>query len=225
MCRYRVASAQAQGSDKSVISHRLRQHAGRVTIAVQGHDSYLARRDQSAISMAGQVGGRPTFQLRPFMSDYRIEKDRVHVTVVTAAGERIAGNLFVQAYARHRVGPEGAPDVMNDEDPFFPLRTDEGVTYLIAKDRVLEVEITPDEVALADLEAKRLSTAVRLVDAEVTLVGGSVVRGALALEVPADRPRLLDFLNRFDKRFVTLYVESGTRLLHYSAIVRVRPLD
>jgi hypothetical protein len=155
------------------------------------------------------------------INDYRIEKDRLPVVVVTADGVRMAGELFVQPYARFRMGPEQAPDIMNGSEAFFPFAVESGETVLIAKDHVREVEVA-DAGADDDLDP---STGARRAMIEVTLVDGTVVTGAVYLEVPFDRPRLLDFLNRFDRRFITLHASGGARLVNRRLIERVRPLD
>ena len=46
-------------------------------------------------------------------NDYRIEKDRLAAVVVTVGGERLTGELFVQASPRNRYGREEAADVLN----------------------------------------------------------------------------------------------------------------
>ena len=152
-------------------------------------------------------------------SDYRIEKDRIAVVVTTFDGERLAGDLFVQPYTRYRMGREQAPDLLNASEPFFPLGTDEA-TQLLAKDNVREVEVPGD-----DPEGLGVHAGARVSEIEVVLQGGIVRSGTVLLETPSDRPRLLDFLNRLDSRFLTLYCRDGVRLLNRRLIERVRPLD
>lgn len=156
------------------------------------------------------------------INDYRIEKDRLPVVVVTSAGERMSGELFVQPYSRFRMGPEQAPDIMNGSEAFFPFAMEDGETVLIAKDHVREVEVPGPGGAADDLDP---STGARRALIELALVDGAVTTGAVYLEVPFDRPRLLDFLNRFDRRFITLHGAGGVRLVNRRLIERVRPLD
>ena len=152
--------------------------------------------------------------------DYRIEKDRIAVVVTTMGGVRITGDLFVQPYTRQRMGREEAPDVLNSAEPFFPLASESDGTFLIAKDNVREVEI-PGPVD----EELQIAVGSRAVEIEMHLTGGAIETGAVFLEVPTDRPRLLDFLNRVHDRFLTLYSPDGVRLVNRRLIERVRPLD
>ena len=153
-------------------------------------------------------------------SDYRIEKERIAVAVTTASGETVDGDIFVQTYARHRMGREEPSDIMNADEPFFPLALRDGGTLLLAKSQVREVVY---DGALEDDAAN--SVGARAAEIELTLSDGEVRRGAIFLEVSMDRPRVLDFLNRFDLRFLTLHTEEGIRLVNRRLIERVRPLD
>ena len=157
-------------------------------------------------------------------NDYRIEKDRVAVVLTTTSGERIAGDMFVQPFARYRTGREGAPDILNHPEPFFPLGVESGDTFLVAKDRVLEVALDGEDPDTEDgLTAEELGARPAVI--EVSLTGGIVRQGSVFLEVPNDRPRLLDFMNRLHTRFLTLHTTEGIRLVNRNCIERVRPLD
>jgi hypothetical protein len=152
-------------------------------------------------------------------SDFRIEKQRIPVTVTTESGERLSGELFVQGYARHRLGPEEAVDVLNAEEPYFPLALPDRSMLLIAKQRVRDVEVPGADAHSEELVAARPATV------EVIVAGGDAFLGEVRLEVPIERPRLLDFLNRVDTRFIALHTADGIRLINSRLIERVRPLD
>lgn len=154
------------------------------------------------------------------MSDLRIEKGRTAVVITMTGSGSISGEMFVQANSRHRSGPEHPEDILNDEEPFFPMVLDSGETLLVAKDQVLEAGME-DTLISGLLE----SGAVRPAAVEITLAGGAVRTGTLFLEVRADRPRLLDFLNKFNQRFFLLHSSEGVRLINRHFIEHVRPLD
>jgi hypothetical protein len=143
--------------------------------------------------------------------------------VTTLDGERLVGDIFLQAYAQRRAGPEEPADLLNDDDPFFPLALPDGETLLLSKDRLREVElpeagVPPEDEALA-------SAGVRWANVELTLLGNVVRTGCVRLELPFERPRLLDFFNRFAERFLTVHADDGVRLVNRRCIERVRPLD
>lgn len=151
-------------------------------------------------------------------SDFRIEKERLPVAITTASGERLSGDLFVQGYARHRSGREEAADVLNAEEPYFPLALPDDGTLLVAKERVRDVELPHGAGGHEAVPARRATV-------EVVVAGGDAFLGEVLLEVPFERPRLLDFLNRVAQRFITLHTADGIRLINSRLIERVRPLD
>lgn len=151
--------------------------------------------------------------------DLRIEKARLPVSLLMSGGERLNGDMFVQAYSRFHTGREEVPDVLNGDEPFFPL-VRAGDTLLIAKNQVREVEVSwePD---LTELQA----IGTRVEPVELTLTDGTIRTGELHLEMPSERPRLLDFLNQYDRRFVVLHAIAGLRLVNCGLIERVRPVE
>ena len=157
--------------------------------------------------------------MAPF-GDLHIEKFRYPVVVTMVDGARIAGDMFVQSIAPFRTGSEEPPDILNDADPWFPLAAEDGDTLLVAKDHVAEVE-----AVLPEREGEEMLAGVRPAVVEIVLSTGVVRGGSILLAAHVDRPRLLDFLNRFDDRFLTLQSTEGVRLINRRLIARVRPLD
>jgi hypothetical protein len=152
-------------------------------------------------------------------ADLRIEKDRRVVSLQMLGGEQLNGEMFVQRFSRHHTRSEEVPDVLNAPEPFFPL-VRAGDTLLIAKHQVREAEIADDNGQEA-----AVSPAARAEAVEVTLRDGTVRAGRLYLEMPAERPRLLDFLNRYAQRFLMLYSAGGIRLINRELIERVKTMD
>lgn len=153
---------------------------------------------------------------------YRIEKERLEVTLTLVGGEEIQGRIFVSPPAPGHTGHDSPAALFNAPEPFFPLELHSGEMLLIAKARVLEIADLPldqDE----DEELLRASAPMALL--QLTLAGGVSHFGSMRLEVRADRPRLLDHLNDSTQRFLTLYTDNGVRLVNRALIECVRPLD
>src|SRR5689334_23452041 len=151
-------------------------------------------------------------------NDYRIQKERLAAVVVTVGGERMTGDLFVQARPRNRDGREEAADILNSAEPFFPMLTTDGQLFLVAKERVREVE-SRDPMPADEWQIGAPATV------EVWLTGGAVHSGNVYVESLSGRTRILDYLNRVGERFLLLYTAHGTVLLNRSFIERVLPLD
>ncbi len=151
---------------------------------------------------------------------YKIEKERLEVTITLEASAELHGYIFLQPKVYGYASHSEPAALFNDRELFFPLELDGGEVLLISKARVADISGLP----LADEdELVRASSPMALV--EVTLAGGLTRLGSMRLEVRADRPRLLDYLNDNDQRFLMLYSDNGVRLLNRKLIERVRPLD
>lgn len=151
---------------------------------------------------------------------YRIEKSRIAITLRLQGGEHVRGYIFLQPSAYLHLGREEPLDLFNSPEPFFPVETEDGEVRLVAKDRVVEVEGIP---ATSDDDFRRASA--RDVTLTLTLADGVVRTGCAYLEMPSDRPRLLDFLNTMTQRFFPLYVGEDIHLVNARAIEHVRPRD
>jgi hypothetical protein len=153
------------------------------------------------------------------MSDFRIEKIRRRVTVTLSGGRVIEGDVFLQPTLPYRGGPQEPAELFNEPDPFIPLATQGyGTTdefVLLGKEQIARVQF---EATAADTPLEGVEDAA----VEVGFADGSSTSGKLLLETRADRPRLLDFLNDDQQRFLTLRSPQGVCLINRRLISQVR---
>lgn len=149
------------------------------------------------------------------MEIYRIPRDQTQVRILLDDGRMIEGAIFTAA-----AGPNGSPETVLDRllDPaeeFLPLAvgTDR---LLLNKGGILLVEVPPE--AAADLVPEEGATAVLV---RVTLAGGTSLLGRLAIQMPQERSRVLDYLNAAP-RFLPVLGEQRVALLQKRFIVSVR---
>ena len=142
------------------------------------------------------------------------------MTLSLVSGETVAGAMFVSHSEDGDPRRETVRDVLNAPERFFPVEMGEGGTLLVAKDQVVDVltelQDDADELRRASARSARL---------DIALAGGVVRSGLVFLELPAEQPRLLDYLNRLTDHFLTLYAADGTRLVNRALIERVLPRD
>lgn len=153
------------------------------------------------------------------MHEYRIEKTRLSLFVRLQSGEAVHGSVFLPQ-AVFGTPPTTALELLNDAEPFFPLDCEDIGILLIAKDRL--VEAWGDAVGNED--EMRIAT-MRAVAVELWMADGRARTGTMLLEVPMDRPRLLDFLNDHRQRFVRMDTPDGPHIINARLIERARPLD
>jgi hypothetical protein len=153
------------------------------------------------------------------MSDYRIAKLRCPVELTLANGHRLDGDVFVQSVSRFGTGPEEPLDLLNDHEPFLRVVAASGDVWLVQKAQVAVVGVPlPD--AADDVDAGLLGMRV-----EFTLADGSSHVGSVFPELPADRPRLIDFLNDTPLQFLALFTADQLRLVNRVHIAYVRPVS
>lgn len=151
-------------------------------------------------------------------STYRIEKTRLPVTIRVRGGRVLEGFVFAQNTTAG--GHEEVADILNASDAYFPLQFPSGATVLVAKSHVLEA--MPD--APVETDDVRRATA-REAGVELLLEDGTCRQGFVLMEMPHERPRVLDYLNAGGPRFVTVYVGASVSLINRGAISSVRPQD
>ena len=153
---------------------------------------------------------------------YRIETVRQAVILTMLGGEELRGHIFIHPSSKRPFQLEDVSELFNSNEPFFPLELAHEEVILVAKARVAEVAADRTEEP-TDTAPRGTPAATALL--QVVLAGGEVRLGSIRLEVRPDRARVLDYLNRLNARFLTLYTSNEARLINRSLIDRVRPLD
>jgi hypothetical protein len=87
---------------------------------------------------------------------------------------------------------------------------------MISKENVLRVE-TDLPVEDDSVDVPRLG-----LEIEITLNGGAICHGTVFLDTPAERGRLIDFMNSYQGRFLVVYDTTKVTLLNRRAVAHVR---
>jgi hypothetical protein len=138
------------------------------------------------------------------MSEFRIEKVQHQLKITLANGERLSGMVFLEPIARHHTGQQDPRELLNDADGFFPFAVG-GHLLLIAKDQV--------KFATYAGNAEPPMIGPPTIGVRVSLADGTVVDGAVEIEGRSDAHRLLDYLNGFDDRFLSMTVDRTKHCL------------
>jgi hypothetical protein len=150
---------------------------------------------------------------------FRIAKARMPAALVLLGGQRIHGDLFVQAGGQALTYVEGAPEFLNSADAFFPVRIDSGVTLLVSKSHVLTVEVERQYASSAEQAYGDMT------NVEIAMEGGPVLRGEIRLEAYNGHARVLDYINRSADHFLLLRRAEDVALLNRRHIVYIKPFD
>jgi len=137
-------------------------------------------------------------------------------------GEILRGSVFIHSSSQRPFELEDVSELFNSSEQFFPLELETEEVILVSKARVAEVADAGGEDASDQPHSGSPAPTALL---QVVLMGGDVRVGSIRLEARPDRARVLDYLNRLNARFLTLYTSNEARLINRSLIDRVRPLD
>ena len=153
----------------------------------------------------------------------------VPARLALVGGEPIAAELFV-ADVRRRGRSHLLDDIaayLGGEATFFPMRW-AGQVRLLSKHAIVWVAIRrrdPEEMPSRDFENEpsELTLYDREHRVEVQLAHGPALVGVLLDSSPADRPRVMDHLNRAG-RFLRLWTSDEHFLIHAAQVVAVTEL-
>lgn len=135
--------------------------------------------------------------------------------------------LYLADVARrsHTALADDLANLLEAEPPFLPVRSGTGVA-LIGKRAIQWVALAnPDDEVDAGGDGAEPSEGLTLFDSrhdvEVTLIDGATLTGAILHSSPADKPRVIDYLNR-PGRFVRLWTPRAQYLINKRHVARVR---
>jgi hypothetical protein len=150
--------------------------------------------------------------------ELRVPKRRAQVEVLLPSGGARQVVVFLAEFASSHSGPERLSDLLNGGGDFLPaldMATEE-MSFLnrhgVAAARVSE-EWEPGD----DFPAPQQH------DVEITLMDGTVLGGRVEFVLPAERSRLLDYLNAWPP-FLRLVEKDRVALVNKRQIARVTRL-
>ena len=152
----------------------------------------------------------PNVEQKP---ELRLPTVAVPVTLVVVGHAAVTAELFVVDVPRQSRSQllDDVATLLEQDAGFLPIRGEDGVR-LLAKRSIAWIAVRrDDEIELFD----------RLHHVRVLLVTGESIAGTLFDSAPADRPRVIDHLNRAG-RFVRLWTAEQQYLIGKHHILEVR---
>jgi hypothetical protein len=162
-------------------------------------------------------------------SELRLPTKPVAIRLALVGSQPVAAEMFV-ADVRRRGRTHLFDDLatqLGAEAAFMPVRWD-GQVRLLSKHAVVWIAVRrndPDHDPSTDFgdEPSELTLYDREHRVEVALAGGAALLGAMLDSSPADRPRVMDHLNRAG-RFIRLWTSDEHYLIHTTQVVAVTEL-
>ncbi len=127
------------------------------------------------------------------MSDYKVEKNRFSIKLFFLDGTSKEGCIFLSLQAAHHEGRELVVDVLNEPEPFLPIKFHDGPTKLINKGNLLMISFPSDE-----REDPAEDSGLEKTEAQVAihLINGTRLDGNFLFVLPNHARRVKDFLNQ-----------------------------
>lgn len=159
------------------------------------------------------------------MSELRIEKRRVTVTVTLTAGQQFTGSLFLSAQAASHAGPERLLDLLNAESGYIPfeLVSDVGQRQTLLLNRA-HLSLVCAQSAQDDLEDSPGYRATAPKTVRLLLANGEQLTGVFRVERPAGRDRLSDGVSQ-GQGFRYLETENGVLAVNLAHVVHITPVS
>lgn len=148
-----------------------------------------------------------------------IPKRKVPVRIRLTGGERIEGRVFLDYIDPIHRGEQAILDLFNNDSPWFPIETDEGV-LVVNRARVLLVE--PAEGVAAALVRKESTPVFRRERVSLRTGAGIALDGRIAMDLPDEFSRVSDFLN-FPEEFFAVETRSGPVLVGKRHVTALTP--
>ncbi len=147
------------------------------------------------------------------MDDQKISVETRRIELVLTNGARLNGEMYLQLHGYHRAGPQRVGEVLNDENNFLPVRTEEG-TKLINLAQIVAVSVSADDefdqiLALGETHQLRVITSI-----------GEIFDALIYVNLPSGRNRPKDFLDQ-KKRFLLFLVEEKVVYIARRKIIMV----
>jgi hypothetical protein len=153
------------------------------------------------------------------MEIYRIPRREVPVRILVDDGRTLDGTLFT-AETGVSGHPEDVLEHLNDTDKGFVPLLCGADSFLLNKAGIIWAQVSGE--AAKEIAADAGSG--RHVPVRLSLAGGLSVMGKFVIVMPAERSRVLDYLNAAG-RFLPLYGEGTVTLVQRRFVVTVRSAE
>ena len=148
--------------------------------------------------------------------DLRVEKRQQKVSLFMADGVILEGVVYLAQYAMYHSGEQTMLDLVLEEDPFLPLKGNDGKFHLVRKGMISHLRCAvdlPEEIDYTRMQV------------QISFLGNEHLLGTLAMNMPSHRARLKDYLNTPGNEFFPLFCAEHSYLVNRSLIRDIVGLD
>ncbi len=129
------------------------------------------------------------------MNDFRVEKIDKEAVLFFADGVVLEGVVYLSPFAQGHSGAQTVLELLEEKDRYLPFHDREGAFRLVNKQALTHLRYGRGE------EGDPLAELGERIQVRIIFFGGETLEGAIVLNMPENRRRLLDFLNAFPDFF------------------------
>lgn len=132
----------------------------------------------------------------------KVPKKLQSVTLWVHPEGRVSGALYLREHSPHHAGSEEPLEVLNQGEHFLVFRRElpEEIRFYNLRS-VIRMEYDGAQ----ELPVEQVT----VLPCRLLMMDGSLIEGTIQEALPADRARLLDYLNRKEDSFIKLHMEEG----------------
>jgi hypothetical protein len=150
------------------------------------------------------------------MSEYQVLKEPFPVKIILSDNTTMEGALYLGIHAALHEGHERVRDVLNQKEPFIPIRFSGGGTKLVHKDQLAVIAFNSEEIAMENAVLSNPSVH----EVVVHLLNKGQFGGRFFSLLPSHARRVKDYLNQ-DEPFLELIRGNDIYLINKSHILYV----
>ncbi len=147
------------------------------------------------------------------MSDYRVEKLELQVTLFLADGVVHEGIMFLSPFSPSHSGSQRLVELFRESDTFCPFKDKDGRFYLVNKSSVTHARYPVQD------EAETYGDRIKV---RLTFYGGEHLEGTIIIAMPAGKGRLQDYINS-TPGFFCLLTEDAHYIVNGELIREISP--
>ncbi len=153
------------------------------------------------------------------MDSLKLNKAKLLVTLLFADNSVLMGNVFLDTRSRLHEGREFIKDVLESDEPFFPLEESREKTILfIKKSSIVKVTLHAREILDEPAFSQKKSVTI------ITLFGGESISGKLSVSLPRESSRVSDFINQ-PAKFVYILKEKNDVLVNLNYVKTIQQIS
>ncbi len=132
---------------------------------------------------------------------FKVPKNKRQARLWVHPDGQVIGSIFVLAQSTLHAGEEEPVEALNGDAPFIVISLeDPDQLRFYNRNSVLRLEYTETPSTVA---------ATAIIDCQIQMMDGAIIKGKIQEALPQDKSRLFDYLNRKDERFIKLYTDEN----------------